>query len=137
MATAESIRMADGYLSLAKYYLRARRRAVANAVGMKRLGDHSAWAKAMNSAIKSKRRARLHADAAYHALYGYAPHWRDVIKIGDKIKTTRAGRTGRVVKTYKDGSAAIRWDNAPKPLYGAHERMPRSLLIRASMGQTT
>ncbi len=47
----------------------------------------------------------------------------------DRICSIHARRTGRVVRVYDDGSAAIHWDDRePQPEGLAHERMPRSLL---------
>lgn len=48
---------------------------------------------------------------------------------GDRIRSIHAHRTGFVVRTYGDGSAAVHWDDRePQPFGFAHERMPRSLL---------
>ena len=48
---------------------------------------------------------------------------------GDHIRSIHAGHTGRVVRIYADGSAAVHWDDRePQPVGLAHERMPRTLL---------
>lgn len=53
-----------------------------------------------------------------------------VLKVGSRIITKESGRTGHVVKVYRDGSAAIHWDDRePQPEGLAHERMPASLLM--------
>jgi len=136
MARSTAIQLAKEFLTFANDSMTLQRLSGVNAADMKRLGYHSAWAMAMNRAIKNKRTALWCVDCAYHVLYGHPPQWRDALKVGDKIRTTRAGRTGRVVKTYPDGSAAIRWDDSREPLCGAHERMPRSLLCRISTPAT-
>jgi len=76
MASPSSRLIAGGFLALVHAALSARRQFGASAAEMKRRGDHTAWAKAMNQAIKHKRMALLHADAAYHELYGGPPPWR-------------------------------------------------------------
>lgn len=51
------------------------------------------------------------------------------LNAGDRIRSRLAGRTGVVVRTYTDGSAAIAWDEGePQPEGLAHERMPRCML---------
>lgn len=49
----------------------------------------------------------------------------------DRVRSVHAGRTGRVVKAYADGSASVRWDDGTPQAAGlGHERMPRSLLVK-------
>ena len=51
------------------------------------------------------------------------------LRPGDRIRSIHAHRTGFVVRTYGDGSAAVHWDDRePQPFGFAHERMPRHLL---------
>jgi hypothetical protein len=53
-----------------------------------------------------------------------------VLQSGDRIRSLYAGRLGSVVKTYRDGSACILWDDGKPQEEGlGHERMPRRLLI--------
>lgn len=53
-----------------------------------------------------------------------------LLKAESRIITKESGRTGHVVKVYRDGSAAIHWDDRePQPEGLAHERMPASLLM--------
>lgn len=55
------------------------------------------------------------------------------LQAGDRVESLHAGRPGRVVRTYDDGSACICWDDGePQPEGLGHERMPRQLLIRVS-----
>lgn len=49
---------------------------------------------------------------------------------GDLVKSLHAGRTGKVVKVYPDGSACVCWDDGEPQAEGlGHERMPRQLLV--------
>lgn len=54
------------------------------------------------------------------------------LQAGDRVESLHAGRKGRVVRTYDDGSACVCWDDGePQPEGLGHERMPRRLLILA------
>jgi hypothetical protein len=56
---------------------------------------------------------------------------------GDRVSSLYAGRAGRVVKVYQDGSACIAWDDGePQEAGLGHERMPRTLLALASLPGT-
>lgn len=51
------------------------------------------------------------------------------LKAGNRIRSTLAGRTGVVARTYDDGSASVCWDDGEPQAEGlGHERMPRSML---------
>ncbi|WP_068639674.1 AAA family ATPase [Thauera butanivorans] len=53
----------------------------------------------------------------------------DPLQAGDVVSSIHAGRQGRVVKVYPDGSACVCWDDGePQPEGMGHERMPRKLL---------
>jgi hypothetical protein len=57
---------------------------------------------------------------------------------GDRIRSLYACRLGSVVKTYRDGSACIRWDEGePQEAGLGHERMPHRLLVRVRRKSTT
>ncbi len=122
--------VAAGHITVARHAIALRRAAGATASACKRAGNNTLWARAMNQAIKHKRIARMHADAAYHELYGHPPPWRGQLAPGDTIKSAYSGRPGTVMKVYSDGSAAILWKDAPAPVSIAHERMPAKLLVK-------
>lgn len=49
---------------------------------------------------------------------------------GDQVKSLHAGRQGKVVKVYPDGSACVCWDDGEPQEEGlGHERIPRQSLI--------
>lgn len=48
---------------------------------------------------------------------------------GDRVRNSCATRVGIAVRVYPNGSAAVRWDDAPlSPGRCVHERVPRELL---------
>ncbi|QGZ54292.1 hypothetical protein [Paraburkholderia acidiphila] len=51
------------------------------------------------------------------------------LRKGDRVRNSCATRVGVAVRVYPNGSAAVRWDDAPlKPGRLVHERVPRELL---------
>lgn len=71
--------------------------------------------------------------AAFCAVLGPALAATRRMQPGDRVKTIHAGRTGRVVKTYFDGSACVCWDDGEPQAEGlGHERLPRHMLIDLS-----
>lgn len=49
---------------------------------------------------------------------------------GDQVKSLHAGRPGKVVKVYPDGSVCVCWDDGEPQAEGlGHERVPRQLLV--------
>jgi hypothetical protein len=69
-------------------------------------------------------------DATSHHLDGIEGHTcTDPLQAGDVVSSIHAGRQGRAVKVYPDGSACVCWDDGePQPEGMGHERMPRKLL---------
>ncbi len=68
--------------------------------------------------------------AAFCAVVGPVLAAARQLQPGDRIKTALAGRTGRVVKAYVDGSACVCWDDGEPQAEGlGHERIPRHMLI--------
>lgn len=67
---------------------------------------------------------------AFCAVVGPALVTAHLIQPGDRVKTIHAGRTGRAVKIYLDGSACVCWDDGEPQAEGlGHERVPRHMLI--------
>jgi hypothetical protein len=58
------------------------------------------------------------------------------LQAGDRVESLHAGRAGKVVSTYADGSACVCWDDGmPQPEGLGHERMPRQLLVLINRAQ--
>lgn len=51
------------------------------------------------------------------------------LRKGDRVRNSCATRVGVAVRIYPNGSASVRWDDAPlNPGRRTHERVPRELL---------